>query len=158
MSLHQLSNFVSQSGQMELHGIPNDIMQNLDPITIIIFIPVCDKLVYPALRRIGIQFQPITRIFWGFILGSMAMAYAALIQHRIYNAAPCFDAPSHCPVGLQSDGTYAPNSIHVGIQGPAYLFIGLSEILACITGIEYAFIKAPLSMKSFIVRLPPCFL
>jgi POT family proton-dependent oligopeptide transporter len=30
------NNFVSQAGTMELHGIPNDIMQNIDPITIIL--------------------------------------------------------------------------------------------------------------------------
>lgn len=31
-----LNNFVSQAGQMQLHGMPNDIMQNIDPITLII--------------------------------------------------------------------------------------------------------------------------
>ncbi|WEW57882.1 peptide transporter ptr2 [Emydomyces testavorans] len=49
-----LNNFISQAGTMELHGIPNDIMQNIDPMTIIIFIPICDRLLYPFLRKIGI--------------------------------------------------------------------------------------------------------
>ncbi|KAG9511713.1 peptide transport protein PTR2, partial [Aureobasidium melanogenum] len=48
-----LNNFISQAGQMQLHGIPNDLMQNWDPITIIIFIPVMDYLLYPALGKLG---------------------------------------------------------------------------------------------------------
>lgn len=136
-----LNNFISQAGQMQLHGIPNDIMQNIDPITIIIFIPICDYLFYPFLRKIGIQFKPITRIFWGFMLGAGAMAYAAGVQKLIYSSGPCYDAPAACAAALQSDGTYAPNNVHVAVQTPAYLLIGLSEIFASITGLEYAFTK-----------------
>lgn len=54
---------------MELHGIPNDIMQNIDPLTIIIFIPIIDRFVYPGLRKIGIPFRPVTRITMGFVFG-----------------------------------------------------------------------------------------
>ncbi|KMU85439.1 peptide transporter PTR2-A [Coccidioides immitis H538.4] len=50
-----LNNFISQAGTMELHGIPNDLMQNIDPLTIIIFIPICDRLLYPFLRKMGIN-------------------------------------------------------------------------------------------------------
>lgn len=148
-----LNNFISQAGQMNLHGIPNDLMQNWDPITIIIFIPICDYFLYPGLAKLGFKMYPITRIFWGFMLGAAAMAYAAGVQKLIYETGPCFDAPAACPAGLQADGTYAPNNVHVAIQAPAYLFIGLSEIFASITGLEYAFTKAPANMKSFIMSL-----
>lgn len=134
---------IDLAGTMELHGIPNDIMQNIDPLTIIIFIPIVDRLVYPFLRKIGIPFRPITRITMGFIVGSLAMAYAAIVQHLIYKSPPCYRFPSakSCESG---------NHIHVAIQTPAYFFIGLSEIFASITGLEYAFTKAPPSMKSFV--------
>lgn len=128
-------------------------MQNIDPITIIIFIPICDKIFYPALRKIGIPFKPITRITWGFFFGAFAMAYAAGVQQLIYSSGPCYDAPAACPAALQADGTYAPNNVHVAIQTPAYLLIGLSEIFASITGLEYAFTKAPQSLKSFVMSL-----
>ncbi|KAI9846137.1 MAG: peptide transporter ptr2 [Thelocarpon superellum] len=139
-----LNNFISQAGTMELHGIPNDIMQNIDSLTIIIFIPLMDRLFYPFLRSIGIRFKPITRITWGFILGSLAMAYAAIVQHLIYISPPCYDQATSCDTA---------NHVHVAVQTPAYLLIGLSEILASITGLEYAFTKAPANMKSFVMSL-----
>ncbi|KAI9812581.1 MAG: peptide transporter ptr2 [Pycnora praestabilis] len=148
-----LNNFISQAGVMQLHGIPNDIMQNIDPLTIILFIPILDRLVYPMLRKAGIPFRPITRITMGFIFGALAMAYAAIVQHLIYQAPPCYNAPLACDAAMLPDGTILPNQIHVAVQTPAYLLIGLSEIFASITGLEYAFTKAPPSMKSFVMSM-----
>ncbi|KAK9468052.1 POT family-domain-containing protein [Lipomyces arxii] len=145
-----LNNFVSQAGQMETHGIPNDIMQNIDPIAIIIFIPICDKFLYPALRKIGIPFRPITRIFFGFMFAALAMAYAAIVQQIIYNAGPCYEYPLMCDA---SNGGTIPNRVHVAIQTPAYFLIAMSEIFASVTGLEYAYTKAPVSMKSFVMSM-----
>lgn len=148
-----MNNFISQAGQMQLHGIPNDIMQNVDPITILMFIPLCDALLYPTLRSAGIPFGPMSRITTGFFLAACAMFYAAWVQHLIYTSPPCYDAPRACDAALRLDGTYAPNDVHVAIQTPAYLFIGLSEIFASVTGLELAFTRAPPSMKSFVMSL-----
>jgi POT family proton-dependent oligopeptide transporter len=95
-----LNNFVSQAGSMgkgpnpdnttwltnllELHGIPNDILGNLDALTIIIFIPILNTCLYPVLQRSGIPFRPIARITVGFIFAALAMLYAAGVQHLIY--------------------------------------------------------------------------
>ena len=37
------NNLISQAGQMALHGTPNDLLQNLDPIALCIFIPFLDS-------------------------------------------------------------------------------------------------------------------
>lgn len=124
-------------------------MQNLDPITIIIFIPITDRLVYPGLRKAGFQLRPITRITLGFVFAAFAMAYAAVVQKMIYSAPPCYDSPLNCPAA----NDIIPNKIHVAVQTPAYIFIGISEIFASITGLEYAFTKAPASMKSFVMSI-----
>lgn len=134
---------------MELHGIPNDIMQNIDSLTIIFFIPIMDRMVYPLLRRFGVPFRPITRIAMGFVFAAFSMAYAAIVQHLIYSAGPCYDAPLACPAANEQ----TPNQVHVAVQTPAYFFIGISEIFASITGLEYAFTKAPPSMKSFVMSI-----
>lgn len=59
------NNFVSQAAQMAGHGIPNDLMQNFDPIAIIVLIPILDRAVYPALNKLHIRFLPISRITLG---------------------------------------------------------------------------------------------
>lgn len=118
-------------------------------MTIIIFIPIMDRLLYPTLHKFGIPFRPITRITMGFVFAALSMAYAAMIQHLIYRAEPCFEAPLKCPAAHETE----PNHVHVAMQTPAYVLIALSEIFASITGLEYAFTKAPPSMKSFVMAV-----
>ncbi|KAI2085171.1 peptide transporter ptr2 [Ophidiomyces ophidiicola] len=141
-------NFVSQAGQMEHHGIPNDLMQNFDPIAIIVFIPILDRIVYPILQKLHIPFRPITRITLGFVVASLAMMYAAIVQHLIYISPPCYEHPL-CDLS-KVDGAAQGNKIHIAVQTPAYMLIGISEIFASVSGLEYAYTKAPPSMKSFV--------
>jgi proton-dependent oligopeptide transporter, POT family len=75
-----LNNLISQAAEMDDHGIPNDFLQNIDPIALIVFIPIMDLIVYPTLRKLGIHFRPITRIFVGFLFGAAAMGFTAGIQ------------------------------------------------------------------------------
>lgn len=145
------NNFVTQAGQMALHGIPNDLMQNFDPIAIIVFVPVMDRLVYPTLRKFRINVKPITRIICGFWIASLAMLYAGVVQNQIYKAGPCYEHPL-CDASIV-DGVALGNNIHIAIQTPAYVFIGISEIFASATGYEYAYTKAPPRMKSFVQSL-----
>lgn len=143
------NNFVSQAGQMRGHGIPNDLMQNFDPIAIIVFLPIMDYFVFPALRKAKIPFPPINRIVCGFWVASLAMVYAAVIQHFIYKAGPCYEAPG-CDASLDANGVSQGNNIHIASQTGAYMLIGISEIFASVTALEYAYTKAPPSMKSFV--------
>lgn len=65
---------------MQRNGVPNDIITNLNPISLVIFIPIVDNFLYPALRKAGIKFTPIKRMAFGFLLASLAMVGAAVIQ------------------------------------------------------------------------------
>ncbi|KAH7408402.1 di/tri peptide transporter 2 [Phaeosphaeria sp. MPI-PUGE-AT-0046c] len=142
------ANFVTQAGQMRSHGIPNDLMQNFDPIAIIVFLPLVDQVLMPFLRKRRIPFPPINRIVTGFWVASMAMVYAAVIQYYIYRAGPCYDHPL-CDAA-KINGVIEGNNIHIAAQTGAYMLIGISEIFASVTGLEYAYTKAPPSMKSFV--------
>ncbi|KAK2596154.1 peptide transporter ptr2 [Conoideocrella luteorostrata] len=144
------SNFVTQAGQMKVGGMPNDFMQNFDPLSILIFTPILEKIVYPFLRKRGVELRPIARITIGFIFASLCLAYAAIVQHLIYSAGPCYDDPRGCAAGTHPDKSTDPNNVHVAIQTPAYVLIGISEIFISVTGLEYAYTKAPPSMKSFV--------
>ncbi|KAF2831161.1 PTR2-domain-containing protein [Ophiobolus disseminans] len=142
------NNFVTQAGQMAGHGIPNDLMQNFDAISIIVFLPLVDQVLMPFLRKRKIPFPPINRIVTGFWVGSLAMVYAAVIQYYIYQAGPCYGHPL-CDAA-EVDGVIQGNNLHIATQTGAYMLIGISEIFASVTGLEYAYTKAPPSMKSFV--------
>lgn len=128
---------------MELNGVPNDIISNLNPISIILFIPIMDMVVYPGLRKMHINFTPIKRITVGFFLASMAMVSSTVIQYYIYNMHPNGNHPNEAEAGV-----YAP--INVWVQSVPYGLVGFSEILASITSLEYAYTKAPANMKSMV--------
>ena len=126
---------------MELHGVPNDIIMNLNPVTLIIFIPIMDQVVYPGIQRLGVQFTPLKRMYAGYMLAAIPMVSAAVIQHYIYQTGKCGKYP-----GEKSCKTPAP--INVWVQAVPYVLIAFSEIFTSITGYEYAFTKAPKNMKS----------
>lgn len=142
------SNFVTMSGHMELHGMPNDMLQVFNSLAIIIAVPLCDRLIYPFIRKFT-PLKSMTRIFIGFMFAASSMVYAAVLQHFVYTAGPCYDMPMACAPKYAN----TPNHVHVAIQAPAYVLVGLSEIFANISGLEYAYTKAPVSMKSFITSL-----
>ncbi|KAJ1723741.1 peptide transporter ptr2, partial [Coemansia biformis] len=136
------NNLITQAGEMNTGSVPNDIMQNIDPLFLIIMIPVFDKLIYPGLRRCGIVIGPVTRIFIGFLLMAVAMAYAAICQHLVYTSGPYYDNPGS-----------NHNDISAAIQIPAYALVASGEIFASITGLEYAYTKAPDTMKSIVMSI-----
>jgi len=145
------TNFVTQAAQMMGHGMPNDFMQNFDPITIIIFLPILDKLVYPLLRKWRVPLRPMARITIGFFLAAIGVAWGAICQKLVYSAGPCYESPLDESCATQdADGVYLGNNVHIAIQTPAYIFVGLAEIFLSVTGLEYAYTKAPKSMKSFV--------
>lgn len=130
---------------MHLAGVPNDIINNLNPLSLIIFIPIMDKLFYPFLRRIGIQFTPLKRITAGFLMASASMIAACVLQLYVYRDNPCGQNANVClnEYGLHSD-------ISVWVQAVPYILGGISEIFASIASLEYAFMKAPTNMRSLV--------
>lgn len=133
---------------MTLNGVPNDLINNLNPITLVIFIPIMDFVVYPALRKAHIHFTPIKRITWGFFIASAAMISAAVTQYYIYKK-------SACPRNFVNEITYNDVSciapINVWVQAIPYCVIAFSEIFASITSLEYAFSKAPENMRGLVM-------
>jgi POT family proton-dependent oligopeptide transporter len=52
-----------------------------------------------------------------------------------------------------SDGNPITSYLNVWIQSGSYILIAFSEILASITGLEYAFTKAPKNMRSLVMAM-----
>jgi POT family proton-dependent oligopeptide transporter len=105
-----------------------------------------DIVVYPFLRKKGIRFTPIKKITAGFIIGSFAMIWAAVLQYYVYKTSGYYENPS--------DDYKSP--INVWAVSGIYILIAISEIFASVTTLEYAFTKAPKNMRS-LVQSVQCF-
>lgn len=137
------SNLTNMCATMRLGGVPNDILSNLDPIAIIIICPLMDQFVYPLLRKYNINFSPIKKITAGFIIGSFAMVWAAVLQHYIYKTSGYYET---------GDLKYKSGITVWAVTG-VYVLIAISEIFASVTTLEYAFTKAPKNMRSLVMSV-----
>lgn len=127
------NNLVSQASTMVLGSTPNDIVAKLNPIFIIIVIPIMDFVVYPGLRKCGVRLSPIRKITAGFILSSAAMVSACVTQSYIYKLSKCGD---HINASIKSGRKDCTAPISVWVQVFPYGLIGMSEVLASITKLE----------------------
>ncbi|PLB41616.1 putative POT peptide transporter [Aspergillus candidus] len=143
------SNLVSQAMSMNTHGVPNDMMGFCNPATILIAVPLFETVIFPMLRRFNIRFKPISRMTTGFFIKACAIAYAAILQELIYRASPCQRSPEIEGCGETRRG----EKISIFLQVPVYSMIGLSEFFAVLSGMEYAYTKAPQSMRSIVSAL-----
>lgn len=144
--LQMLSNFISQAGTMDDHGIPNDLLVLVSTISIVVMVPLLDLVLYPWLRRYCLEPLALTKIRVGYLLCSASMAWAAVVQATIYGAPPCYQYPrtGQCPEA---------NHVHIALQVPAYLLLACSEILVSTTGLQLAFTRAPPTMRSLIMSV-----
>ncbi|KAJ5674922.1 uncharacterized protein N7477_004856 [Penicillium maclennaniae] len=142
------NNLISQAGQIALHGTPNDFLQNLDPIALCNFIPLLDcesqpdnidKMSTHACTSSGPLSIPsqvenqlqssLSYTFTEFLLVSISMAYASVLQHYMYISPANRNTP------------------------PAYILVAISEAFVIVTGLELAFTQAPKNLRSFISAL-----
>ncbi|KAI5290546.1 hypothetical protein KEM54_001234 [Ascosphaera aggregata] len=145
LSYNQFTNNVtSQAATNELHGVPNDMINNLGCVTIIVIIPIMDGVVYPFLRKNYILLTPIRRITLGFFVACTAQIIATIIQYYIYKLGPCGWYANTCA------NENKPAPLNVWIQSPCYIIAGISEIFTSITSLKYAYTKAPSNMRSII--------
>lgn len=116
------------------YRIAPDRIQSLNPIFIICFVPIVNR-VYAMLARRGYDIRPTNKIMVGFILTTLCMGLHAVIGY----------------VAINPDGSIT--RVSVVWQAFAYVLLTLAEILISITGLELAFTAAPASMKSFVTSL-----
>lgn len=137
LSYNQMTaNLTIQAGTMELHGVPNDVIQNLNPISILVMIPLIDHLLYPGLRKLGLAFTPIKRLTTGFIIAALSMVASAVMQYYIYSMSPCGWYANKISLVDGKKKACPPAPINVWAQCLPYIFIGIAEIFANVTSYE----------------------
>uniref|UniRef100_A0A3B5MN28 Solute carrier family 15 member 1a n=1 Tax=Xiphophorus couchianus TaxID=32473 RepID=A0A3B5MN28_9TELE len=60
-----------------------DQMQTINPILILTLVPVMDSLVFPLIKKCGLNFTPLKKMTVGMIVAALAFVCAAVIQLQI---------------------------------------------------------------------------
>lgn len=107
-----------------------DQIPALDPILVLILVPLFDQIIYPTIARFR-PFRPLPRMTFGMLLIAGAFVVAGFLQILIDNSGE--------------------NGVHIVLQVPQYILLASGEIMVSITGLEFAYTQAPRSMKSMIM-------
>jgi len=59
-----------------------DQMQVMNPLLVLLFIPVFETVVYPLIAKIGIK-KPLQKISLGGFLAALAFVLSAVVQNKI---------------------------------------------------------------------------
>ena len=104
-------------------------MQALNPALVMILIPFNNLVLYPALRRLGVEPTALRRMGFGIAFSGLAWIAAGAIQ-------------------LALDGG---DSVSIVWQVLPYALLTFGEVLVSATGLEFAYSQAPASMKGVIM-------
>jgi len=117
-----------QIGSLQLDA---DQVPAVNPMLVLLLVPVFDKLIYPMLAKCGLRLRPLQRMGIGMVVTSLSFVCAAFLQ-----------------VAIDRSGE---GNVHIVWQLPQYVLLTVSEIMVSITGLELAYTQAPASMKSLIM-------
>uniref|UniRef100_A0A8B9JMY1 Solute carrier family 15 member 1 n=1 Tax=Astyanax mexicanus TaxID=7994 RepID=A0A8B9JMY1_ASTMX len=79
-----------------------DQMQTVNPILILVMVPIVDSVVYPLIKKCGLNFTPLKRMTVGMFMAGLAFVAAALVFVNGFGAWLNVSAPSDL-------GAIAPN-------------------------------------------------
>ncbi len=150
-------------------------VQAVNPILILILIPVFTYLVYPFTGKF-VKTTPLRKIGAGLFLTAAAFAISALLEQAIINRAPEAATALWAALnaaGIEGSGTlqaaleaarvaewdqeqiqpYLAEMPNIGWQFLAYLVLTSAEILVSIVCLEFAYTQSPPKMKSFIMSV-----
>lgn len=132
------------SAAMTLNNIPNDVINNFNPLTIIFATPIITWGVYPFFERIGYPLRPMTRMSIGFMLGAINMVIGAVVQWKIYQTSPC---------GYYATTCDDVSPVSLGWLISLYAIPAVGEIFVNVTSYELAYTRAPARMKGLVYAL-----
>uniref|UniRef100_A0A6Q2Z840 Solute carrier family 15 member 1 n=1 Tax=Esox lucius TaxID=8010 RepID=A0A6Q2Z840_ESOLU len=164
----------TMDGDFGITVIQPDQMQTVNPILILIMVPVMDSVIYPLIKKCHLNFTPLKRMTVGMFVAAMAFVAAALLQLQIdfritntggqsclYNKQMGFGSSftfvipstfdiqsSNCKQAIQAVEDIKPNTIHMGWQIPQYFLMTSGEVVFSVTGLEFSYSQAPSNMKS----------
>ena len=134
----------SQAGSMTTEGIPNDLFNNFNPLTIIVVLPILNYIVYPLLRKYRILFPPVYRITLGFVIAASSQLAGAIFQHQVYSTSPC---------GVYATTCDQVSPISAWREVTLYILGASGGALAMTTAYEISYTRSPPQMKGLVMAL-----
>ncbi|NXJ15867.1 S15A1 protein, partial [Odontophorus gujanensis] len=101
--------------------IQPDQMQTVNPILIVIMVPVVDAVIYPLIQKCKINFTPLRKMTVGMFLAGLAFVAAALLQVQIDKTLPVFPAAGQSQIKIinlgnnNADVTFLPDLQNVTV-------------------------------------------
>ncbi len=128
------SRWVAQAKQMDpmvfgFEILPSQ-MQAVNPILVLLFIPLFTYVLYPAMNSL-FPLTPLRKMSIGFFLTGLAFSASAYIEHTL---------------------TLGEHT-HVLWQIVPYIILTAAEIMVSITALEFAYTQAPKSAKALVMSL-----
>ncbi|AZP11247.1 POT-type proton-dependent oligopeptide transporter [Undibacterium parvum] len=124
------STWVLQADQMDKPSwFQSSMMQALNPMLVMLLIPFNNLILYPMLKRMGIELTALRRMGLGIAFSGIAWIVVGFMQ-------------------LAIDGG---NMLSITWQILPYALLTFGEVLVSATGLEFAYSQAPLAMKGVIM-------
>ncbi|KAE8299286.1 Solute carrier family 15 member 1 [Larimichthys crocea] len=84
----------TMDGNFGLLVIQPDQMQTVNPILILTLVPIMDSVIYPLIKKCGLNFTPLKRMTVGMVMAAIAFVCAAVVQIEIDKTLPTFPSSS----------------------------------------------------------------
>lgn len=144
------------SVMLTTNGVPNDLINNFNPLVIILGVPLFDYVFYPMLRKYKIRFGSIARIFTGMMICSIGSIGWAIITHYAYATGPCGEYASSLSC-VDADGVSLVSPISIWWTAIPLSITALCEILVNVTAYGIAYSRAPKNMRGLVSAIN-CFM
>uniref|UniRef100_A0A8C2UA17 Solute carrier family 15 member 1 n=1 Tax=Coturnix japonica TaxID=93934 RepID=A0A8C2UA17_COTJA len=145
--------------------IQPDQMQTVNPILIIIMVPVVDAVIYPLIQKCKINFTTDLLLFFPLqktlpVFPASGQAQVKIINLGSSNAEVTFlpdlqnvtvlpmESCSQDVTQLRYIEDIQPNTVHMAWQIPQYFILTCAEVVFSVTGLEFSYSQAPSNMKS----------
>ncbi|PPJ57966.1 hypothetical protein CBER1_09413 [Cercospora berteroae] len=133
------------STMLTTNGVPNDVIQNFNSLSIILSVPFFNYGLYPLLRKLKVHYGPVARITTGLAMSSVGGAAYAVLNYYAYKQSPCGEYGSdNCTVGTG----VAP--ITIWWMAIPYGLGGVSEIFVNVPAYGIAYSRAPANMRGLV--------
>uniref|UniRef100_H3D8Z8 Solute carrier family 15 member 1 n=1 Tax=Tetraodon nigroviridis TaxID=99883 RepID=H3D8Z8_TETNG len=111
----------NMNGNFGLLVVQPDQMQTFNPILILTLVPIMDSLVYPLIKKCGLNFTPLKRMTVGMVLAAIAFICAALVQLEIDKTLPVFPSSSETQLRLMNMNLKSVNVLLPGSETPVLI-------------------------------------